>query len=291
MEDIYYLSNLNTKDTLYDMLGVPQIRSLLNKLIKGGRITTQNVMDLFNESRFLTKQLEKTIPLYRGKIIDFFNMKLNEYLSKSSGPLIVADILTKSIKEILESPTDSKNLELYYTIVTLTSNFFRINACIMDMYFLCRLFKRHKHKAPLTKQPPISTNVFVYAGDVHIFHYSEFFEYINGQDGIDVETVFKYRPQLVAGSIEPSAQYYIGELPRCVATENTEVWDNYLPKPEFPSFGLPSLYQPEFPSFGLPSLDQPEFPSFELPSLDQPEFPSFELPSLDQLAVNWLKRK
>ena len=280
MEDIYYLSYLNNKDSLLDMLGVPQIKSLLNKLIKGGRITTQNVMDLFNESRFLTKQLEKTIPVYREKIIEFFNMKINQYLSKYLGPLTVADIITNSIKEILVSPTDSKDLEIYYTIVTLTSNFFKINACIMDMYFLCRLFKRHKHKAPLTKQPPISTNVFVYAGDFHVFHYSEFFEYINGKDSIDVETVFKYRPRLVAESIEPSAEYYIGELPRCVATENTEVWDNFLQRNKFiqnfetgeiPSFGLisfdgPSEFQRDFPSFGLPKLDEsnvPSLPSFE----------------------------
>ena len=192
LSDTYYLTMLTDDIRQIYTEDIPKVKTVLKKLIRGGSFSAENLMNIFMKNRFLKKQIKKTNPFYLEKIKLYFNMVFKSNIEENVE--FFTDIVKKYIdyfngkidEDELEDELEDLDTSLFaYSILIL-------GAKLMDMYFLCRLFKTYKHKVESPEQPSINTVIFVYAGAAHTEIYANFFNFLSTQDDFQVELLHKY---------------------------------------------------------------------------------------------------
>ncbi len=172
--------DINTifKENNYSYITKTRFLNILRKLSGSKKVYKEYIFDIF-KNKIVKTELKKSI--IKKKIDTFFSNKISILSSNYRKHIkyVCIDLIY-----IIENKLPSSYSNLYSDYFDVVSNYLiLLEALIMDVYTISRIFKRFDIKSGIL-QPSEVSNIIIYAGEAHSDIYREFLVYI-GFDTID----------------------------------------------------------------------------------------------------------
>jgi hypothetical protein len=146
---------------------------ILQEIIKNKKehinIQTNSLFEILLKNRWVKKQYNKTY--YQTKISNFIKLEIKKMLKSSKNQLDCLENLFNLTINIKNNITKNDIIKSSLFLI----NFQKLE---MDLYSLCRIFKRYTHRQPNHNQPEESYVILVYCGANHINTYRNFLVFI-----------------------------------------------------------------------------------------------------------------
>jgi hypothetical protein len=169
---LYHDINMIFKENRYSYITKTRFLNILRKLSGSKKVYKEYIFDIF-KNKIVKKELKKSI--IKKKIDTFFSKKIS----------ILSSNYRKQIKNvcidliyIIENKLPSSYSNLYSDYFDVVNNYLiLLEALIMDVYTISRIFKRFDIKSGIL-QPSEVSNIIIYTGEAHSDIYREFLVYI-----------------------------------------------------------------------------------------------------------------